>query len=921
MTRRRSMPGTERHRPPGWLFLAAGAFLLYFGVIVTAEIFRPGPSGLHVQFDEQGAEVVSVVPGSTVAPAGLRLGDRILTMAGRVVRTREDWFAVSANLVADQPVLLTIDRNGTRLSASFTPVRRELGLTTVAADTVALLASRLVQLAALVLALVIALKRPADRSAPLTTWLLASFGVFTVLLPYGFAHFWRLVPLLLQPLLWVPYLSSFLAPAIFFAFAAEFPRRLFGDRRQLIAGCAPALLVAAWRARVAYVTVYKEARIPIGPDWSQVAGLLSVGYLLAGLVVLIVQYRRLDQVSDRRRLRVLLAGTLLGFGAGALVAGAVLVARLPRFTSSLFAAPLMLVAVPLLAALPASIAYTILRHRMFGVGFIVRQGVRYAMARRLLLSLVPVVLAAFAFDLYLHRDLPIVAMVQMRAWRYVLAGGGLVALILNRGRWLAALDRRFFHEHYRAEQILQEIALQLRHAGDPDAAVAAVVQQIERALHPVFVGTLGGGPGTATLEPLAATPEFPADLRLGRDSRLLALSRAVDRPLDLSPDQDTWIARHLPPAEAALVYDTHVELLVPVTMGPTRDVVLMLGPRRSEEPYSGQDVALLGAIASSLALLLERNAPVVGDEPSLAECPQCGACFDTGHARCPGDGALLLVSGVPRILGGRYRLRSRLGAGGMGTVYSAHDQSLGRSVAIKLLGEHLVGSADAARRFQREAQTAARLTHPHVVTIHDFGITAHSRAFIVMELLEGRTLREELARQGPLAPARALVIVNDVCGVLTTAHGLGLVHRDLKPENIFITTSGSTLTTKVLDFGIAKALADSRGPTATGTSSGVLIGTLAYMSPEQLRGESVHPMWDLWALGVMSLEILTGARSLSPGAEASDEDGAATTHLQRLRDLPPALSVFFADALAHDRRQRPATAQEFAERFSEALRA
>jgi serine/threonine-protein kinase len=356
-----------------------------------------------------------------------------------------------------------------------------------------------------------------------------------------------------------------------------------------------------------------------------------------------------------------------------------------------------------------------------------------------------------------------------------------------------------------------------------------------------------------------------------------------------------------------------------VTSGPAGDVALALGARRDEEPYSGRDIGLLGAIAANLALLLDRAGAVVAEEPGLAECPSCGACSDTSHARCPRDGALLLVSGIPPVIGGRYVLQSRLGAGGMGTVYCAHDRSLGRSVAIKVLGEHLVGSTDAARRFQREAQAGASFTHPNVVTVHDFGVTANHRAFLVMERLEGRTLREELTSNGPLAPRTTLSIAKDLCGVLTVAHERGLVHRDLKPENVFLTGGAAAPVTKVLDFGIAKALTDAASPTSTGTSTGVLVGTLPYMSPEQLRGEPVDPSWDLWALAIMCQEMLTGERpaGLTPSPERTR--GRVVTASGSRPEWPPPLRSFFANALALDRRLRPQNAASFREQLAAAL--
>jgi serine/threonine-protein kinase len=255
----------------------------------------------------------------------------------------------------------------------------------------------------------------------------------------------------------------------------------------------------------------------------------------------------------------------------------------------------------------------------------------------------------------------------------------------------------------------------------------------------------------------------------------------------------------------------------------------------------------------------------------------------------------------------------------MGTVYSARDESLGRDVAVKVLGEHLVGSAEAAARFEREARTAASFAHPHVVTIHDFGVAAGNRAFLVMEQLRGRTLREEIAA-GPIAAHRALAVVADLCDVLDVAHGRALVHRDLKPENVVL-AEGASPDTKVLDFGIAKALTDSAAPAGAGARTGVLVGTVPYMSPEQLRGEPVASSWDLWALAVMCQEMLTGERPAglvpaSPTEAPGAPDGPAAVVAS---PLTPALRAFFTRALAIDPSQRPATAASFREQFAGAV--
>ncbi|MGH9836551.1 MAG: protein kinase domain-containing protein, partial [Blastocatellia bacterium] len=216
---------------------------------------------------------------------------------------------------------------------------------------------------------------------------------------------------------------------------------------------------------------------------------------------------------------------------------------------------------------------------------------------------------------------------------------------------------------------------------------------------------------------------------------------------------------------------------------------------------------------------------------------------------------------------GHYKLQSLLGAGGMGEVYRARDLRLDRDVAVKILPEQFAQDPEALRRFEREAKAVAALSHPNILAIHDFG-AEQGVSYAVTELLEGATLRERL-RPAPLDWREAVRIGIAIAEGLAAAHAKGIIHRDLKPENIFLTSDGQV---KILDFGIARVKrvvsADSETITSTATKPGVVMGTLGYMSPEQVRGEAADAPSDVFSFGSVLYEMVSGQRPFARATTA-----------------------------------------------------
>jgi serine/threonine-protein kinase len=261
----------------------------------------------------------------------------------------------------------------------------------------------------------------------------------------------------------------------------------------------------------------------------------------------------------------------------------------------------------------------------------------------------------------------------------------------------------------------------------------------------------------------------------------------------------------------------------------------------------------------------------------MTACPQCGLEYAAGEVFCPNDGARLAPkhdsTGVPvgrssdadpligQLLSGRYKIIRKIGEGGMGIVYEAEHVVIEKRVGLKVLREDFSRRADVVERFRQEAKSASKIGHEHIIDISDFGVTATGANYFVMELLHGHDLASELEKKGPLSARRTIQLALQCTRALGAAHKKGIVHRDMKPENIFLVqrASGEDFV-KIVDFGIAKMsdIETDGQPGRKLTKTGMIFGTPEYMSPEQAGGKKLDHRVDIYAMGIILYELLTG---------------------------------------------------------------
>jgi eukaryotic-like serine/threonine-protein kinase len=522
--------------------------------------------------------------------------------------------------------------------------------------------------------------------------------------------------------------------------------------------------------------------------------------------------------------------------------------------------------------IPLCIAYAVVKHRVLGISVLLRAGLQYILARNVLRIALALPAALIAWAVISNPNATLSELATGPGSKLNLSLLALSALGLRyRTTLLRLIDRRFFREAYDRDQIFLTLSDAVGRAADTTEISRLLSSQIQAALHPAVIFAVARDDGNE-MAVLYSTSGRGVPRSFGHFNLVPAAFRDLEAAADL-PDLTALRAE-----ERASLEAVGVNLVVPIR-GPNEGLLglLLLGEKMSEEPYTRQDRQMLETVASQTGIVWEnlrlrerlahergvrrdvvaRLDGISGD--MLMECGECGRCYDRAAEVCEEDGTPLSPAmAISRILDGKYRLERLIGRGGMGAVYEAIDLRLDRRVAVKVAAGTIFDDSIAMQRFAREARASAKLDHPNVVRAFDFGEFPHG-AYLVLEHLTGTTLRKEIRQRGPLPTAEVERILTDVFSGVEAAHARGVVHRDIKPENIFLVRdAGGMTTTKILDFGLAVVRDLSFTDRERLTQTGTAVGTLAYMSVEQFLGESVDERSDVYSLGVVALEMLTG---------------------------------------------------------------
>jgi hypothetical protein len=868
-----------------WRFVLVGLFFALTTVAVCCQFylelaspkfFTPEISGFGVRHEVGRLVVGPINPGGPAA--SLQTGDEIVSFDGESTRSQTDLINAFKRHKSDPSHSIVVRRDGQLLNFTLTPDTPSLGF------YIERLLFLLAPAGFLLMGMLVFLLKPDDKPAlllglwfgaisngyPAELYLLLPVGLRWVVVASSILR-WLLVPLTLHfflifpersPLLrrfpplesylYIPYLLIFLPTnAIYLVLWAISPDRAVGFSQGF-------------------------------PLFFPVQ-LLGLAYFTGGIVSLVVTYRRAS-LPSRRKVRVILAGTIAGFLPGFIWFVVWLLFGNTRVGMWIYSSAVRAMLVGMLLVPPAY-AYAILRHRVIPISLIIRRGLQYLLAKNVLRILIALPVIGLTLTVLANPDRTVSDILFRNSlYFYVTLLIAAAIIFLCRTRLNDWIDRKFFREQYNQETILRGLIEEVKKHDSLSEMSRLVSHKVEFALHPKRVYLFYREEEMGDLSLGYSSGGTSEELRIPEEFRLLRLIEGQNAAQEFPLPQKN----NLPDVEKEWLAKLETRLIVPL-VGTNRRLagLFLLGEKKSEVPYTSRDRDLLEALAAQIALVYENSQlkermdreqkikhEVLGrfEEARvnlMKECVRCGTCFDSSAVSCPRDGGELTFSmPVERTVEGRYRLERLIGKGGMGAVYEATDLRLNRRVAIKILSSSMFGNRQALRRFEREAQTSARLHHPNIITLYDYGVLGTAGAYLVMELVFGETLGRVIKRAGCVDPQKLADLFAQVLEGVKAAHQAGVIHRDLKPDNILISQAkDDRIQVRLLDFGLAKIrlpeLADTNSPTAPVTTPGTLLGTFGYMSPEQLMGTAVDERSDLFSVGVMVIEALTGSRPFS----------------------------------------------------------
>jgi hypothetical protein len=926
-------------------FVLVGLFFALTTVGVCSTIYLELTSAMFFNPDDYGFVVRQQVGRLVVGPikprgpaAPLQIGDEIVSVDGEITRYQTDLITSFQRHQADSPYAIVVRRDGQLINLTLSPETHSLWF------YIQRLIFIFVPGCFFLMGLFVFLLKPDDKAALLLSlW----FGAISNGFPL------ELYMLLPAWLMWVVVTSKilrwFLIPLtlhFFLVFPEESPLLRRFPRLEsylyvpylLIIFPTMAIVNALWAISPDRVVAFSEGF----PLLTQATYLLGLAYFGGGILSLVVNYRR-ARLSSRLKVRVILAGTIAGFLPVFIWFVVTLLFGDTRVGVRMYSWTLP-GALAAMVLVPPAYAYAILRHRVIPISLIIRRGVQYLFAKNVLRLLIALPILGLIVTVLSNPNRTLSdILLRNSLYFYVTLMIAAAISFWFRRRLNDWIDRKFFREQYNQEKILRGLIEDVKRFDSVPEMSRMVSRKVESALHPERIYLFYREEESRDLSLRYSSRDASEGLRIPEEFRLLHLMKGQAAAQDFPFSQKN----NLPSGEEEWLAGLGTRLIVPLVGTDDRLAGLfLLGEKKSEVPYTARDRNLLESLAGQVALVYENTQlkervdrerkikhEVLGRFEErhinlMKECPRCGACFDSSALICDKDSSDLTLSmPVERTVEGRYRLERLVGSGGMGAVYEATDLRLNRQVAVKILSGKMFGNREALRRFEREAQTSARLSHRNIITVYDYGVLDTEGAYLVMELISGETLAALIKREGCVPPQTAADYFNQILEGIKAAHAAGVIHRDLKPANVLISKEENGQShVRVLDFGLAKIrlseLTDTNSPTALATTPGTVMGTIGYMSPEQLTGEAVDERSDLFSVGVMVVEALTGRRPFRGRiyTELLNSILHGSFHLEAGSKEAERLNTVLQKCLAKDREGRFSSAGEMQRELIPAIR-